>query len=354
MVADLERETKVRRLLDERFADWQSRGYIPSRRIEPGSSNNRPRRARGWTHWHHLFNPRQLLVGGLIAKAAEELDFNEAQRAGLLLSTTRVADWNSRMCRWNGTVSKESGVNTFDRPGLGSPVLNYSCLPSSVLHSHVCIDLGTSPIIGEHTISLSDAREVDFTPDIWITDPGYADQVDYEESSEFFLGWLDRRLTTLFPGWYSDSKRALAVCGKGESFRVALAECYKRLAAQMPDNGFQVVMFTHSDPDVWSDVALVLWAAGLQVTAAWTIATETGTTGIKIGNYVQGTVILVLRKRQGTLRGDMSDLYPDIQAEVNQQLESMLALDPKDDPNFADADYQLAAYAAALRVLTST
>ncbi|MEZ4521151.1 MAG: hypothetical protein R3A46_05855 [Thermomicrobiales bacterium] len=31
----------------------------------------------------------------------------------------------------------------------------------------------------------------------------------------------------------------------------------------------------------------------------------------------------------------------------------MLQIDPKDDPNFSDADYQLAAYAAALRVLTS-
>jgi hypothetical protein len=30
----------------------------------------------------------------------------------------------------------------------------------------------------------------------------------------------------------------------------------------------------------------------------------------------------------------------------------MLALDPRDEPNFDDADYQLAAYAAALRVMT--
>ncbi len=31
----------------------------------------------------------------------------------------------------------------------------------------------------------------------------------------------------------------------------------------------------------------------------------------------------------------------------------MRGIDPKDDPNFGDADYQLAAYAAALRVLTA-
>jgi hypothetical protein len=45
-------------------------------------------------------------------------------------------------------------------------------------------------------------------------------------------------------------------------------------------------------------------------------------------------------------------VFPEVQAEVRRQLETMLALDPKEDPNFGDADYQLAAYAAALRVLT--
>src|SRR5260370_23415868 len=112
-------------------------------------------------------------------------------------------------------------------------------------------------------------------------------------------------------------------------------------------------MFTHQGPQVWADLPLVLWAACLQVSAAWTIATETSGAGIKEGNYVQGTVVLVLRKRQGDERGDMADIFPDVQSEVRQQVRSMQALDPKDDPNFGDANYQLAAYAAALRVLTS-
>jgi hypothetical protein len=98
---------------------------------------------------------------------------------------------------------------------------------------------------------------------------------------------------------------------------------------------------------------MVLWAAGLRVTAAWTIATETGTAGIRQGNYVQGTVCLALRKRAADRQGEMADLFPDIQAEVARQIDTMTALDDEDDPNFGDADYQLAAYAAALRILTS-
>jgi len=61
----------------------------------------------------------------------------------------------------------------------------------------------------------------------------------------------------------------------------------------------------------------------------------------------------VLRKRTSNTRGYLSDIHPEIQQEVRRQIEVMTDLDDQDDPNFGDADYQLAAYAAALRVLTS-
>ncbi|RMH11775.1 MAG: hypothetical protein D6698_15925 [Gammaproteobacteria bacterium] len=111
-------------------------------------------------------------------------------------------------------------------------------------------------------------------------------------------------------------------------------------------------MFTHQDAAVWADLTMILWAAGLRVTAAWTIATETSS-GLKVGNYVQGTVLLVCRKRTATEPLFLDELVPRIEREVRRQLDAMLQLDDASDPNFGDADYQLAAYAAALRVLTA-
>ena len=61
---------------------------------------------------------------------------------------------------------------------------------------------------------------------------------------------------------------------------------------------------------------------------------------------------MVLRKQTSKDTAFLNELVPEVEAEVERQLESMLALDDRDDPNFSDADYQLAAYAAALRVLT--
>ena len=115
----------------------------------------------------------------------------------------------------------------------------------------------------------------------------------------------------------------------------------------------QVVMFTHSDPAVWAQLALIMWKAGLKVTAAWNIATETDASGLKDGNYVKGTVLLVLRKRTGTEEAFLDEINADIKNEVVSQIESMQALDDKEDPNFSDPDYVLAAYAASLKVLTS-
>jgi adenine-specific DNA methylase len=34
-------------------------------------------------------------------------------------------------------------------------------------------------------------------------------------------------------------------------------------------------MFTHQDAGVWADLGAILWAAGLRVSAAWNIVTET-------------------------------------------------------------------------------
>ncbi len=175
--------------------------------------------------------------------------------------------------------------------------------------------------------------------------------INYHELSEFFLAWYEKLLPQIFPEWVPDSKRALAVRGTGDDFKKRMIEIYKNLNDHMPDFGAQIVMFTHQNASVWADLASILWAAGLQVSAAWCIATETSS-GIRQGNYVQGTVLLVLRKQTSTETAFLDEIYPEVESEVKRQLDTMLAIDDRDDPNFGDTDYQLAAYAAALRVLT--
>jgi adenine-specific DNA methylase len=188
--------------------------------------------------------------------------------------------------------------------------------------------------------------------------PPYADAVNYHEITEFFIAWLRKNPPKPFDDWVWDSRRALAIKGAGEDFRRGMVAAYRAMAEHMPDNGLQCVMFTHQDTGVWGDLIGIFWAAGLQVVAAWYIATET-TSELKKGGYVQGTVILMLKKRPpGERPGFKQRLLPAVRQEVARQIETMMHLNEQvaahhGEPVWSDADLQMAGYAAALKVLTA-
>lgn len=352
--ADLAREANVLELLQERFVDWQREGFIPSKVIpEGGDETARLYRERGWTHWHQLFTPRQLLVHGLISS------LTHAKHRLCLPDAGRLANADSRLTMWNwrSVAGRGEAISqTFSNQALNT---NYCYAGRGLIYikpiifdSTTISDATALATFDSFKVSCVDARDLRETCDLWITDPPYADAVNYHELADFFLAWYDRQLAKAFPEWIPDARAELAVRGDGDDFRRSMVEIYKNLARHMPDNGLQMVMFTHQDPAVWADLGMILWAAGLKATAAWTISTETGAVGLKKGNYVQGTVCLVLRKRTANEPGFLDEVYPLVEDEVKRQIASMQALDEDGEPNFNDADYQLAAYAAALKVLT--
>lgn len=351
--ADLAREAKVLALLRERFADWQREGFIPSKAIpEGGDKTEEPIRTRGWTYWHHLFTPRQLLTHGLLAEVSGRIATSKAVQVGCLLGVGRLINWSARLCRWHVGLAHDKGEDVFSNQALNT-LFNFCCRPLEPLRvTWPAIDELFPKLPGKATATVTDARDLRETCDLWITDPPYADAVNYHELADFFLAWYDKQLAKVFPEWTPDARAELAVRGDGENFRRSMVDIYQNLARHMPDNGLQMVMFTHQNPAVWADLGMILWAAGLKATAAWTISTETEAVGIKKGNYVQGTVCLVLRKRTADEPGFLDEVYPLVEDEVKRQIASMQALDEDGEPNFNDADYQLAAYAAALKVLT--
>ena len=351
--ADLAHEAKVLELLRERFAVWQREGFIPSMAIpDDGDETARLYRERGWSYWHQLFTPRQLLTHGMLAEIADNLAASHQSKVACLLGIGRTVNWNSRLSQWLSDAAHECGNHVFYSQALNS-FFNYSNRPFTKLDtSWFIFSKPEDLLVAQNKVEVNDARDIREICDFWITDPPYADAVNYHELGDFFLAWYDKQLAKAFPEWVPDARAELAVRGDGEDFRRSMVEIYKNLARHMPNNGMQMVMFTHQDPAVWADLGMILWAAGLKATAAWTISTETEAAGIKKGNYVQGTVCLVLRKRTANEPGFLDEVYPLVEDEVKRQIASMQALDEGGEPNFNDADYQLAAYAAALKVLT--
>jgi putative DNA methylase len=352
---DLEVERKVVRMLSSELDASQEAGWIPSWRIERGVKTDEPIRTRGWTYWHHLFTPRQLLMNGRFSKQMGERPIEV--RAALHAAFGRLLNHSARLCVW--LPSQGSGIgggkNVFLNMALNT-LYNYAGRGWRGLDGQVLVEHGTAVTEGIKTVTLGDARDVDDHCTVWITDPPYADAVHYEELSEFFLAWYLPHLKAEFPSWYTDSMRASAVKGDDAPFRVAMAECYGHLAAKMPDNGMQILMFTHKSTDVWEDLALIMWAAGLQVKQVWSVATETPGLGLRRGNYVQSTYNMVLRKRTGSQVGFVDFITPQVNRRVKEvitrmresQIESGLAR-----CGYTDTDYLLAAQATAAEVVTA-
>lgn len=363
--ADLERERKVEAIVGANLGRWQREGFLPDMAIERGDKTDEPIRTRGWTHWHHLYMPRQLYYAALVAKAVRSQSSEIA--AALQFDRMFLADKSSRLSHWRigspgqpGRAPSADGVeNTFYNQALNT-FYNFGVRGFQQIRPGTSVKYRYSPVPGRSAIATYEASQVAADADLWITDPPYADAVNYHEITEFFIAWLRRNPPAPFDTWVWDSRRALAIQGSGEDFRRNMVGAYSAMTAHMPDNGMQCVMFTYQDrgsSTVWPDMVGVFWAAGLQVVAAWYIATETSS-AFKKGGHVQGTVTLMLRKRpQGDRPAFKQRLLPAVRQEVARQIETMMHLNTAvkahhGEPVFNDSDLQMAGYAAALKVLT--
>ena len=349
--SDLEREVKVEKFVRENLDAWQRDGFVPDMAIENGDETTRLSRERGWTHWHHLFTPRQLLYFATFQKAANQLYIPTNA-----INLCRLLDRSSKINKWsNSNGSSGQPTNVFDDQSLKT-VMNYGIYTSYNLN-RLFVEPKYFHGRAPSKIYNIPANNIAEKIDLAITDPPYADAVNYHEITEFFIAWLRRNPQKDFKDWNWDSRRKLAIKGKGEGFRAGMVNTYRAIADSMPENGVQIVMFTHQDGKVWSDMAQIFWGAGLQVMADWYIATETSSE-LKKGGYVQGTHIIVLRKRRGTESGYSDEITQEVKDEVARQIDSMVGLNQslkghgRSENLFNDADLQMAGYAAALRVLT--
>lgn len=103
-------------------------------------------------------------------------------------------------------------------------------------------------------------------------------------------------------------------------------------------------------------LAWIIWAAGLRVTASWYVVTETDC-ALRTGANVTGTVLLTLRRAAGERRAWRDELEYELQEEVRAQVERMNGQNSRlageeSGGLYQPVDFQMAAYTAAMRVLT--
>jgi putative DNA methylase len=182
---DIRRERQVEAIVAANLPRWQAEGRIPDMRIEPGYNTDQPMGERGWTHWHHLFGARQLL---LLAKLSRSVS-----AAGTLIFANEL-NFQSKLCAINSRSANSGRDMCLDRVFINmalNTLLNYG-VRGFAYKADNSSDV-SSEILPEinYKVVCETVEKHNECCDIYITDPPYADAILYHEITE--------RLMPLFP-----------------------------------------------------------------------------------------------------------------------------------------------------------
>jgi len=162
--ADLAREKRVTEYVQAHLAGWQEKGWVPDTRIEPGDETERLYRERGWTHWHHLFNPRQLLLAAL---------WNSSPEGHTKFILTQLLNWNARLSLWSVHDGGGGAVkNVFMNQALNT-TMNYGCRGFEYAKNLFELNVKTLPEVGavNAVVMSHTAEDISLPVDVFVTDP---------------------------------------------------------------------------------------------------------------------------------------------------------------------------------------
>lgn len=368
-------------LAQQAAAFWEQKyptALFPRQEI-PTAGRSDPRPVNhGYTYFHQLFLPRQLLaLTTLLEGILAEPDINLQEH--LLLAFSDCLDANNLFCKYEIDYHKISllfGLHAYhpiERPtennvwgtryGRGTfsaafdKVLagkRYAIFPferemqggekHSTHHPGVGALASTIKAFldgeGRAYVHCGDSAHLDEIPaesiDAVVTDPPYFDNVMYSELADFFYVWLRISLQDRYP-WFKPehSKRGAELVqnekeGKNsDDFTTGLICVWMEVHRVLKNNGIFGFTFHHNEPSAWAALGESLRQAGFLITAAPFVRSE-GKSGFHSseGNIRYDT-ILICRKGQPTLPAPeiWSTAIPDILERAKRWLERTTALD---------------------------
>lgn len=326
-------------------------GAYPIVPIEPGYNTNQARNY-GYTHWHQLFNARQLLCLSLLAERIRvipepdlrelftvlfsgTLEFNnlfasykgegtgavrhmfshhilkpertplEANVWGTPKSSGAFSTlFRSRLLRSLDYAEHPFELRIGQRQGKATGTKVYGLarpLGQAVVDSFASFSAG-----GSLYLSCGDSASTDLpagSVDAIVTDPPFFDNVHYSQLADFFHVWqrhiLDREGVALAP-----STRSSAEVQHEDAavFTGRLTGIWRECARVLQADGLLVFTYHHSRADGWRAVLAALVGAGFQIVAVHPIKAELSVAQPKsqAKEPIDLDVIIVCRRRLNT------------------------------------------------------
>ncbi len=338
----------------------------------------------GVSAYHELFTPRQLLVlftlvkhvrnahaemcdAGMAADRARALASYFAMAFGRLAKQfTKFGIWLSSDQLTDGAIGPNqalkmvwcfSEINPFARTA--------GCLPFALENQAYCIR-ELAKVGNPSTVTRGNAEKLfydDETFDAVITDPPYYSSIYYADLSAFFYVWLKRIVGDLYPEHFTlpaPPKRREAVAQPSEHggdaaqanahyqdlMRRSFAEARRVLKPGAP----LVCVYAHRTTEGWATLISALVEAGLTVTEAWPVQTESrGRVNALGAAALSDSIFFVARRRDesGTGRYE-TDVEPELHRIARERVRTLWA----GGKGIGGADLLMAAVGAGLRAYT--
>ena len=130
-------------------------------------------------------------------------------------------------------------------------------------------------------------------------------------------------------------------------FQNLLNASFVTMASRLKDDGLLVTYYAHTDPDAWKALLEAGWeAAGLRVTNAFPLTTESAQSVVKRGKLSMDTSILVVWRSGSEGSVEASQLYQQMVEESANRAKQLI------DLGAVGRDLVIGSLAAALAVAT--
>lgn len=301
----------------------------------------------GFSRWHDLFNPRQLLCLSTLLKAIDqEPDF--VLREMLLSAFAQTVRCNCMLCTYH--VGRDHTVPALSRKDFAPPKTplensvwgtafgygSFITVAKRVIEGkRFCqapsdsrflgADKGGRSIIEQvprkeqiagtpETVRLFaqssttlDALDIGVDKvDLVITDPPYADNVNYSEVADFFYVWLRLSLGKHYPCFLPEfTPKADEIIAQKtrersmEDFQNGLTRVFALSAERLKDDGLLVFTFHHEANTAWEAVLQSVMDAGYVVEAVYPYESEARKSGSMGAQKIAYDLIHVCSKRNG-------------------------------------------------------
>ena len=340
--------------------------------------------AFGMESYRHLFTPRQLLVLFSLTKQirrahGEMVDDGMPEDRARALATffamafgrlvkhfSKFGMWLSRDQITDGAIGPNQALKmVWSYSEINALALTTGCLPFALQNQAFCIR-ELARVGNAAVVERGNAEKLfydDETFDAVVTDPPYYSSIYYADLSAFFYVWLKRIVGDLYPEHFAlpaPPKRREAVAQPSEHggdadkakehyerlMRNSLAEARRVLKPRAP----LICVYAHRTTEGWATLIRALVGAGMTVTEAWPVQTESrGRVNALGAAALSDSIFFVTRRRE---QGGIGQYETEVEPQLRQIARERVKTLWNGGKGIGGADLLMAAVGAGLRAYT--